>query len=204
MNCYLALKLEGFLQSWGGHTHEETRPTGAFPTKSGVVGLVGNAMGLRYGDLDRLREVDESVSMSVRIDKPGSVLVDFHTVEGYPKVNGAAPETIVTRRHYLLLAEFTVLLKGSREDLERYARALKKPARCLYLGRRVCIPSRPVFDSIVEAVDLRSAFSLVDGNSGGPIWKEGSGKMSLRIRDRRIYRKRQFLPRTYSVLQKSD
>jgi len=47
MKTYLALRIKGLLQSWGSHTHEDYRDTYSFPTKSAIVGLIGNAKGLK-------------------------------------------------------------------------------------------------------------------------------------------------------------
>ena len=77
----LLLRLEGPLQSWGLRAHWEERDTAFEPTKSGVVGLLGCALGLRRDD-DRLRQLSEALRMGVRVDRPGALLVDYHTTGG--------------------------------------------------------------------------------------------------------------------------
>ena len=47
--AYLALLLDGPLQSWGFASRFQRRTTGLHPTKSGVVGLICAAMGLAKG-----------------------------------------------------------------------------------------------------------------------------------------------------------
>ena len=47
--AYLALVLDGPLQSWGFASRFQRRTTGLHPTKSGVLGLVCAAMGLAKG-----------------------------------------------------------------------------------------------------------------------------------------------------------
>lgn len=77
----LLLRLEGPLQSWGLRARWEERDTAFEPTKSGVIGLLGCAMGLRR-DNDRLRVLSEAVRMGVRVDRTGEMLVDYHTTGG--------------------------------------------------------------------------------------------------------------------------
>ena len=45
----LLLRLAAPLQAWGADSKFETRKTGREPTKSGVVGLLAAALGLRRG-----------------------------------------------------------------------------------------------------------------------------------------------------------
>ena len=47
--AFLALLLDGPLQSWGFASRFQRRTTGLHPTKSGVVGLICAAMGLAKG-----------------------------------------------------------------------------------------------------------------------------------------------------------
>lgn len=76
----LLLRLEGPVQSWGDASSRwDHRPTGPRPTKSGVVGLIANAMGRTYDtaidDLAALR-------FAVRADRPGHIELDFRTAGG--------------------------------------------------------------------------------------------------------------------------
>ena len=56
------------------------RDSASEPTKSGVVGLLGCALG--RGDDDGLRALSESLRMGVRVDRPGTRLTDYHTIGG--------------------------------------------------------------------------------------------------------------------------
>ena len=58
----LILRLEGALQSWGERSHWDHRDTAVFPSKSGVVGLLGCAMGLERGDA-RLAELADAACL---------------------------------------------------------------------------------------------------------------------------------------------
>lgn len=46
MRSYLILRLAGPMQAWGQPTFEGTRPTGRFPTRSGLLGLLGACLGI--------------------------------------------------------------------------------------------------------------------------------------------------------------
>ncbi|MFE0268904.1 type I-E CRISPR-associated protein Cas5/CasD [Nocardiopsis alba] len=150
----LLLRLAAPLQSWGERSHFTTeRDTAAFPTRSGVLGLLSCALG-RYrgqdnGDLRRLR-------LTVRVDRPGYVLRDLHTVGGglAPKdtvrtakggTRGENRSTVYGHRLYLADAAFVCALSCTDVAvLDRCAEALMSPRWPLYLGRRGCPPEGPV------------------------------------------------------------
>jgi CRISPR system Cascade subunit CasD len=77
----LFLRLEGPLQSWGVRSRWGERDTASEPSKSGVIGLLGCALGLRRND-DRLRILSDELQMGVRVDRPGALLRDYHTTGG--------------------------------------------------------------------------------------------------------------------------
>ena len=73
----LLLRLAAPLQSWG-RVKFETRKTNREPTKSGVIGLLAAALGLRRDDAAGLARLN-GLHFAVRADREGSLLVDFHT-----------------------------------------------------------------------------------------------------------------------------
>jgi CRISPR system Cascade subunit CasD len=163
----LFLRLEGPLQSWGVRAHWEERDTAFEPTKSGVIGLVGCAMGLRRND-DRLRQLSEALRMGVRVDRPGSLLVDYHTTGGATAADGEPEgmlnaqgklkrETDVSSRRYLMDASFLVALRGSDADVSACAEALQHPVWPVFLGRKACVPTEPVFAGIGDYPSLEAA-----------------------------------------------
>jgi CRISPR system Cascade subunit CasD len=77
----LLLRLEGPLQAWGLRAHWGERDTADAPTKSGVLGLLACALGLRRDDFE-LRTLSEALRMGVRVDLPGTLLRDYHTTGG--------------------------------------------------------------------------------------------------------------------------
>lgn len=170
----LLFRLAGPLQSWGEHSAFGERDTCRFPTRSGLVGMFAAAEGRRRTDpVDRYAALE----ITVRIDRPGVPLVDFHTVGGgYPppltvptaegKHRGPNTGTIVSRRHYLADAAFTVAITApaeSRSVVERVGHALAHPVWPPYLGRRSCPPEAPLLlrTDVAEPVDeLRNAIPL--------------------------------------------
>lgn len=77
----LFLRLEGPLQAWGLRARWGERDTADAPTKSGVIGLLGCALGLRRDDPE-LRALSDGLRLGVRVDLPGTRLRDYHTTGG--------------------------------------------------------------------------------------------------------------------------
>ena len=107
--------------------------------------------------------------MGVRCDKPGTHLIDYHTVgggyehpalltaKGKPKISGRGPHTEQTWRHYLCDASFLVALQGESALIDRLADAIQSPRWTIYLGRKSCPPSCPPFDGVGDFADLETA-----------------------------------------------
>lgn len=150
----IVLVLEGALQSWGDHSKWDERDSGDFPAKSGVVGLIACAMGIERGS-GELAELSDAIRMAVRADRPGTKTLDFHTVQGNPLrtaegKRAPSASTVVSYRWYLEDACFAVFIETDAERRERIVSALKAPVWPLYLGRKSCTPSRPVFECVTE------------------------------------------------------
>ncbi|MES9558810.1 MULTISPECIES: type I-E CRISPR-associated protein Cas5/CasD [unclassified Streptomyces] len=182
----LLLRLAGPLQSWGLHSHFNERDTAAFPTRSGVIGLLASALGRR-----RDQPVNDlaALHMTVRTDRPGVMLRDLHTVGGglpakatvttaEGKKRTGYKGTLLTHRYYLADAAFTLALTTPRpttEDhalLDRCADALRSPHWPLHLGRRSCPPEGPVLlgqsdDALHHLVHLPLAASPATGSGPG-------------------------------------
>ena len=148
----MLLRLAGALQSWGEHSTFADRDTLRYPTRSGMTGIFAAASGLRRGEsLDRYAPL----RFTVRVDRPGVQLTDFHTAGGgLPRdrtpptaEGGRRPEgkgTVVTRRAYLSDAVFTVAVEGPGGLIDEIAAALTAPHWQPYLGRRSCPPDPPL------------------------------------------------------------
>lgn len=163
------------------------RDSGAEPTKSGIIGLIGCAIGLRRNNRE-LERLDRELMFGVRVENPGVLSTDYHTVTGYHRTaagefkhgDGTAKSfekaqehdenTIVSTRDYLHDAAFLIVLSSENDSLlEQLAGESRRPdwqgnLKCpkwpLYLGRKCCVPSRPVFERLTEEgeyQDLESA-----------------------------------------------
>ena len=157
----LVLRLEGPLQSWGENAKWDFRDSSTMPTKSGIVGLLGCAMGEERGS-QVLVELAQSITVAVRADRPGVKFVDFQTVQGDPLMAATGKpkttgNTILSPHAYLQDASFTVFIDTTPEWQQRIVSALENPRWCMYLGRKNCVPSRPILADRMEAADLMEA-----------------------------------------------
>ena len=135
----LLLRLAAPLQAWGADSKFETRKTGREPTKSGVLGLLAAALGLRRNETEQLARLNQ-LQFGVRVEREGRLLVDFHMARNEEK-----DRSYVTYRHYLEDAVFLVgLASEDTAFLQELEQALTHPAFPLYLGRRSCPPTLPL------------------------------------------------------------
>ena len=168
----LLLRLAAPLQSWGSDSKFERRTTGHEPTKSGVIGMLAAALGRRRDDpIDDL----SMLKFGVRIDKPGKIIVDFHTARRLKKIVPGVSlhelytpknidRTYVTRRYYLEDAEFLVGLEGDAEHLKILDAAVNAPFFPLFLGRRSCPPTGRISLGLKD-LSLRRALMDEPGKS---------------------------------------
>jgi CRISPR system Cascade subunit CasD len=187
----LFLRLEGPLQSWGVRSRWGQRDTTEAPTKSGLLGLLGCALGLPR-DAAYLSTLSDALRLGIRVDRPGTPLRDYHTTGGGQysstihrggslfhddpyiggvlspdvfkgrirvKVNATTkePETDVSERFYLADASFLAALQGDSDIVARCATAIQAPVWPVFLGRKSCVPTMPVFAGAGQHDDLRTA-----------------------------------------------
>ncbi len=180
----LLLRLEGPLQSWGVRSRWSRRDTGPEPTKSAIIGMLGAAAGILRPDWrsesepDRtLEEWDKALRFGVRVDRPGVIETDYHTVQGplwdaegnfkktkkEVKYSGGKwvfweTHNEETWRDYLHDAAFLVALEGDCDLLKNLEAHLHSPKWPIFLGRKACLPSRPVLERLTtEYADLEGA-----------------------------------------------
>lgn len=212
MPHFLILRLDGPMQAWGTHTFEDFRPSNLFPTRSGLLGLLGACLGIDRHDHAGLEQLAASVEFTVRVDrsaprpdpdqpapKAAVKLPDFHTVLAARKVDGSANKNpVVSRREYLFDAAFTVAVgekSGASVSLEAIAHALRRPCFTPALGRRACPIARPLLEcGPVEAADAKTALANAHPG-GGMVYAEGEwmSDRPMQIRDVPLHgRHRQF------------
>ncbi len=143
----LLLRIAAPLQAWGTDSKFETRRTNREPSKSGVIGMLAAALGLRRDtDLSEL----SALHFGVRVDRNGEVIKDFHIAK-------SEKTSYLTYRYYLSDAIFVVGFESEdRSLLEKLEDALRHPCYPLFLGRRSCPPTLPLVLGICDE-DLETA-----------------------------------------------
>ena len=188
----LTLYLDGAMQSWGYQSRFNRRTTLAYPTRSGVVGLLAAALGIDRADRARLARLNGDIRRIevlalVHVDAKShtrlpSLWTDYHTVGGgynsrtqrqwMPrKANNASPDTVLTYREYLSDVRFGVLLSGEKAVLEDYSRALTDPCWGLWLGRKCCIPASPICQGFFDTRELARKHLQLLVQGGDPLAK---------------------------------
>jgi len=158
-NRHLIMILEAPMQSWGLQGKFDRRDTMSLPTKSGVLGLLGAALGVERNDVARIKELT-LLKMSVLCLKSGELMTDYHTIGGgYEKGSkckvlkadgNPRNDAVITHRDYLFGSSFAVVLSGDASLIDESAKALDNPKWPIFLGRRCCIPTRPVLERVVD------------------------------------------------------
>lgn len=145
--------------SFGGVAVDQVGPTRRFPAASALTGLIGNALGLDWSDRAAHQNLQERLIFASALIREGHLLTDSQnaqlsktdkgwTTRGMPEgrdgASYGAPHR--RRRDYLADAELRVVLRltEGRPDLDMLAEALNRPARPLFIGRKPCLPSRPM------------------------------------------------------------
>jgi CRISPR system Cascade subunit CasD len=170
------------MASWGDIAVGEFRPTFDRPSKSAVMGLIAAALGIRRCEEERQRELAQGYLMAIRIDSPGILLRDYHTVQVPPTSKGEKKYPFTTRKDELAVAKdelntilssrdyrcdtvYTICLWGRTAfppySIETIKTHLDNPAFVLYLGRKSCPLSLPVHAQILNAENLAEVLGAV-------------------------------------------
>lgn len=209
MRC-LILRLEGPLMSFGDVAIDEIRPTRCLPGRSLLTGLLANALGLEHREVVALDRLQDRLRFAARLDKAGISVVDYQTAEirkddplwtthGLPAERAGGDQSytgpVLRYRHYRADAAVTVALtlvpSEETPDLATVEAALRRPERPLFIGRKSCPPSRPVFAHSVEADSLVAALdALSDADQAALIETEDdpdepAGRRVVEVADRR-------------------
>ena len=159
----LLVTLEGPMQSWGASSKFSNRGTEPAPTKSGVLGLVAAARGIRR--TEPLTEL-AGLRFGVRSDQPGRMMRDFQTA----RTLDGKESMPLSHRYYLGDAVFLAALEHEDGDMLRAIQLeLRKPVFPLYLGRRSCPPSGPLATELVKG-RIEHAFEHASWRAK-PFWR---------------------------------
>jgi CRISPR system Cascade subunit CasD len=166
-----ALYLDGPLQGWGYLADHGYRSTLPYPTRSGITGLLAAALGIDRYDSDepvktaRLNALRLNVlGLQTASEKGRRRLVhgrqirDYHTAQTRGLTGAVVGNAEVTRRDYLVDANFWRFWMAPALLLEELEAALRNPVWFGTLGRRSCVPAAPLllgrFDSESAALAM--------------------------------------------------
>ena len=208
----LILRLEAPLMSFGDAIVDQYGKTRKFPSASMLTGLLGNALGYNHADGERLNRLQQRLRFAARLDRRGRLLQDYQTVDfdqDFLNATGWTTWGIVERREsekpratheryrdYLADYAATVVLTLDPADeypgLGDVERALREPARPLFLGRKGCLPAVPILQEKVTAPSLLAALRDVPCDNPDlleacwpPADGEGDGSRIVRVCDER-------------------
>ena len=160
---YIKLDLSGVLQYFSDTnttTIKTTYNSSLYPTKSAIVGLLSSALGYNRND-NRITELFNILDIKYKVIKNPIVLKDFQTITGLKHQNNYMNlfynRNVVTTMsnntrnmrltksiQYLQDAEFIVYVGCNDSKLKEIYDAIKNPVYSLYIGKRSCIPNKPL------------------------------------------------------------
>jgi len=177
MRDFLVFRLYGPLASWGDIAVGEQRPTTPHPSKSAVLGLIAAALGVRRDEEERQQALAEGYGYAVRVDAPGVLQRDYHTVQIPDRrskhmltrrdetLDRQNLYTVLSTRDYRCDGLYTVGLWITGEaatSLEEIAASLRNPHFPLYLGRKSCPLALPVYPLCLQTETFEAAFVQYD------------------------------------------
>lgn len=193
--------------AFGGETIDNLGVVRDFPAQSMLTGLIANALGWRRADAAAHDRLQARLVFGVRLDRPGARITEYQTARllqndcgwtthGTPEGRETSPSYKVDRwgeksltlqryrDHHADAAVLVVLRLETAEEsptLTEVADALMRPARPLFLGRKPCLPSAPLFAGWCEALDiltaLREAPPLANNERPRVLWPAGEGAL---------------------------
>ncbi len=187
---WVILRLEAPLLAFGGVAIDQVGVTRDFPAASMLTGLIANALGWERTDWAAHQQLQDRLVFAVRRDRenPLGLLIDMQnarlekndkgwTTLGVPEGRDGASYGAPHRRQRFYHADACVtvalrLLSAEvQPDLSAVARALQSPARPLFIGRKPCLPSTPIFYGEVQVATAYEALQRV------PLIEEGRQPM---------------------------
>ena len=169
---HLILRLEAPLMAFGGETIDNYGVVRPFPAASMITGLLANALGWRRIERERHQQLQDRLVFAARIDREPLnrlSMQDFQTAQlakndmgwttrGVPegRAGGAATYNAphLRYRDYYADRRVTVALRLNPENgaptLDDLADALQRPKRPLFIGRKPCLPSAPIFGCFAD------------------------------------------------------
>lgn len=206
---HLLLHLESPLMAFGGETIDNYGVIRRFPAASMLTGLFANALGWRRVEPERHQRLQDRLVFAARIDREpagGVRLTDFQTAQlvgndrgwttrGQPEGRAGGANTYgaphLRYRDYFADMRVTVALRLEPEaeapTLDGLAAALQEPARPLFIGRKPCLPSGPLFGGFAEGDTALAALLAAPPDEAGKnpaprrlLWPDGEGVEAIK------------------------
>ena len=177
---WMHLRLHAPLAAFGGEAIDARGVIRDFPAQSMLTGLIANALGWTRAMRAEHQALQERVVFGALWEHEMALgrLTDYQTASirkddqawttrGTParRAGGAATYggSHQRRRDYHADLRLSVVLRLDPDDpppaLDEVADALIRPARPLFIGRKACLPSAPIFGGWIEAPDVRAALN---------------------------------------------
>lgn len=178
----LIIRLDAPMISFGSVMVDQHGYIQQFPGLAMLTGLIANALGWEHREFERIQKLQNRLDFAARWDARPERMVDYHTVDlSQPKMKETGwttrgkPErrrgAKVTRggthqryRHYWIDGLMTVALALKGDDspnLDTVYDALSHPVRPLFIGRKTCLPARPLLDPETPIVDGENLLEIL-------------------------------------------
>lgn len=179
---YLIFQLQAPLSAWGETAVGEYRPSTDYPSESALIGLLAAALGIDRSDENQHQELCVGLNFAVGVQRTGRLLRDYQTAQVPGRVslknrphrtrrdelNMSKEElnTILSSRDYRQDAACLVAVQTKPDaafSVIDLAQAIQQPKFVLYLGRKSCPPSLPLWPQVIEAENVLQAMEAYRG-----------------------------------------
>lgn len=176
---YLIFQLQAPLSAWGETAVGEYRPSANYPNESALIGLLAAALGIDRNDEIQHQALQSELSFAIGVQSAGRLLRDYQTAQVPGRValknrphrtrrdelNMSKEElnTILSTRDYRQDAAYLVAVQTEAESmfsLDDLAQAIQQPKFVLYLGRKTCPPSLPLWPQVIAAENVLQAMEF--------------------------------------------
>ena len=189
---WLHLRLAAPMAAFGGDAVDARGVIRDFPALSMMTGLFANALGWTRTMTNEHQQLQDRLVLGVLWEDDGALrrVTDYQTASlrkddrawttrGSVAARAGGPKTYEGShqrfRDYHTDLRMSVVVRldpeANEPSLNHLADALTRPARPLFIGRKSCLPSRPLYAGVTEASDICTALAKVapqEGPSNSP------------------------------------
>lgn len=179
---YLIFQLQAPLSAWGETAVGEYRPSANYPSESALIGLLGAALGIDRSDEEQHHILRDELFFAIGVQSAGRLLRDYQTAQVPGRVSlknrphhtrrdeldmpKEDLNTILSTRDYRQDAACLVAVQAKSDaslSLADLAQAIQQPKFVLYIGRKACPPSLPLWPQVIEADNVLQAMEAYRG-----------------------------------------